>query len=312
MDIFGLIGGVLGKILMLFLEITRNYGIAVILFTLFIKLILIPFDIKRQKSMVGMARISKKRAELEKKYSKDKMKLNEEINKLYAKEEINPLSGGCLTTILPLFILFGVMAAVGSPLTNTFGFPQEVVKSAEEVVKNNPEIDNLSNSKYPQIEVFSAYLQRPDVFEMFSEEQISKMNQYKDSFRFLGMNLLDVPRYSNFNSLLWLIPVLYFISSIFMTFLMQKMQTIDQPAAMKGCMTVVPYFTPLLSVWFAFISPAAVGIYLLVNTILMILGFLFLNKFYSVEIITARQEAGRIAFRLQEEANVKKAWERRP
>lgn len=306
MDIFGLIGGILGKILMLFLKVTRNYGVAVILFTLFIKLILIPFDIKRQKSMVGMARISKKRAELEKKYSKDKMKLNEEINKLYAKEEINPLSGGCLTTFLPLFILFGVIAAVGSPLTNTFDFPQEVVRSAEDVVKNNPEIDNLSNSRYSQIEVFSAYLQRPDAFQMFSEEQVSKMNEYKDSFKFLGMNLLDVPKNSSFNSMLWLIPALCFVSSIFMTYLMQKIQAVSQPREMKGCMTVFTYASSLLSLWIAFGAPVAVGVYWLVNTLLTIIQSLFLNKVYSVELITARQEAGRIAFRLQEEANVKK------
>lgn len=301
--IFGIIGNLLGSILMLFLELTKNYGIAVILFTLFIKIILIPFEIKNRKSQVGTVRLSKKRAELEKRYSKDKMKLNQELNKLYEKEEVNPM-GGCATMLLPLFMLFGVMAAVGSPLTNTFHFPEETVNSAIEVVKENPEIDNLSNSHYQQIEVFSAFIQRPDAFDMFSEEQVNTMEKYSESFNFLGMNLLDVPKSSSFESMLWIVPVLSFVASIFMSFLMQKSQTMLQPGSMKGCMTVSPYLMNLWFLWIVFGTPVAVGIYWTMNAVLGTIQYLFLNKYYSVEMIVAKQEAARIALRLQEESQV--------
>lgn len=305
MIVFKFIGSILGSILMLFLELTKNYGIAVILFALFIKMILIPFEIKQKKSQVGTVRISKKRAELEKKYSKDKMKLNEELNKLYEKEEVNPL-GGCSTALLPLFILFGVLAAVGSPLTNTFHFPEETVNSAIEVVKENPEIDNLSNSRYPQIEVFSAFIQRPDAFDMFSEEQANTMKKYSESFNLFGMNLLDVPKSSSFESMLWLVPVLSFIASIFMSFVMQKSQAMLQPGSMKGCMTILPYLMNIWFLWIVFGTPVAVGIYWTMNAVLGTIQYLFLNKYYSVEMIVAKQEAARIALRLQEESQVNK------
>lgn len=82
-------------------SLVKNYGIALILFTLVTKLILFPFSLKQQKGMVKMARMQPKLMELQKKYGNNKQKLNEEMMKMYEREGYNPMSG-CLPLLLPV------------------------------------------------------------------------------------------------------------------------------------------------------------------------------------------------------------------
>ena len=109
--------------------LVHDYGIAIILFTLFLKIILFPTAIKQQKSMAANARLAAKQRELQKKYGNDKAKLNEEVSKLYQKEGVNPM-GGCLSSLLPMLLLLGVYYAVINPLTNTMHIASETVTKA--------------------------------------------------------------------------------------------------------------------------------------------------------------------------------------
>ena len=91
----------------LFYNMTGSYGMAIILFTLVVKLIMLPFQIKSKKSMLRMNRLSGKMQEIQKKYANNQMKQQEEIQKLYAEEGVNPMSG-CLWSFLPLPILIAL------------------------------------------------------------------------------------------------------------------------------------------------------------------------------------------------------------
>ena len=84
-----------GWLLLLLYNFVKNYGLAVILFALIVKLILLPFGMKSKKSMMRTSRVTPKLKELEKKYAGNKAKYQEEVAKLYKEEEIKPL-GGCL------------------------------------------------------------------------------------------------------------------------------------------------------------------------------------------------------------------------
>lgn len=75
--------------------ITGSYGVAIILFSLILKLILLPFQMKSKRSMIRMGRLSGKQAELQKQYAKNQQKYQEELAKLYQEEGVNPMSG-CL------------------------------------------------------------------------------------------------------------------------------------------------------------------------------------------------------------------------
>lgn len=83
----------LGWVLKLMYTITSNYGIAIILFTIIIKLILMPLTVKQQKSMLKTQKLQPLLMEIQKKYGNDKDKLNQETMKLYQKYKINPMSG---------------------------------------------------------------------------------------------------------------------------------------------------------------------------------------------------------------------------
>ena len=118
MQIFGSIGWLLGFILWGAFYIFKNFGLAIIVFTIIVKAALFPFTLKQQKSMAGSARLAKKQKELREKYGNNRMKLQEELNKLNEKEGVKPM-GGCLTTLIPMLILLGIWYAVAYPLTNT-------------------------------------------------------------------------------------------------------------------------------------------------------------------------------------------------
>ena len=88
-----------------------NYGWSVVVFTLFIRLLMLPFDIKSKKSMRAMNKIQPKVALLQKKYANDKDKLNLKLNELYRKEHVSPMAS-CLPMLITLPILWFMFAAM--------------------------------------------------------------------------------------------------------------------------------------------------------------------------------------------------------
>lgn len=96
-----------GMLLMWLYEFTSNYGIAVILFALIVKIILLPFQLKSKRSMMRTSLLQDKMKEIEKKHGANKQKYNEEVQKLYQEEGINPMSG-CIWTLIPFPILIAL------------------------------------------------------------------------------------------------------------------------------------------------------------------------------------------------------------
>src|SRR5699024_10283396 len=103
-------------LLMLFYDFSQNYGIALILFALVIKLVLFPFNLKGKKSMIQMNLLSSKMQQLQKQYGKDRERYNLEIQKLYEKEKVNPMSG-CLWSFIPIIFLMVLYGIIREPLT---------------------------------------------------------------------------------------------------------------------------------------------------------------------------------------------------
>ena len=110
-----------------FYELTGSYGVAIILFTLVIKLIMLPFQMKSKKSMMRMSRMSGKMQEIQKKYANNQMKMNEELQKFYQEEGINPMSG-CLWSFLPLPILIALYSILRQPITHLMTLSHDVVQ----------------------------------------------------------------------------------------------------------------------------------------------------------------------------------------
>ncbi len=123
----GQLGG-LGTVLSFFYDIIASYGVAIILLTIFVRLLLLPLTIKQTRSMQQMQQIQPKVKELQRKYKGDRQKMNEELMKLYKEHQVNPL-GGCL----PLLLQFPVFIALYQVLTSGGGIqhlPEGSLKAA--------------------------------------------------------------------------------------------------------------------------------------------------------------------------------------
>lgn len=307
MNIFNLIGYVFGYILWFFFNIFNNFGMAIILFTIVIKVILFPFSIRQQKSVIANSRISKKQNELKKKYGNDRQKLTEETNKLYQEEGINPL-GGCLNSMAPLLLMLGVYYSVIHPLQNTLHIAVNKVNSAVNVLNTIPVIGNSFNSLYGEIEIIKLFPYIKNQLTMFSNDEIFNIFEFSKGFNFLGLDLLATPRGSTFSSMLWLIPVLCFLSYIATTFFTQKMQ--KNPAAEgQGCMNATMYILPIFSAWIAYTVPAAVGFYWIISTVLGFMQTVILNRYYNIYTVNAKSEAQRVEYLRVLESQEKESYD---
>lgn len=302
MFIFDAIGSLFGFVLWFFYTIFKNYGLAIICFTIVVKLVLFPMSIHQQKSMAKNARMSQKQQELRKKYANDPKKMNEEIQKLYEREG-GMQSMGCLSMFIPLLILMGVYYAVVSPLINTMHMDSSVVTNALNNLTVMPGIGNQFTSIYGQLEIVNIATQsNGEAFlsQFFSAVDIKTIADYANSFNFLGLNLLGKP--SDGFSILWIIPALCLITSLASQFITMKIQ--GSLKQQQGCMMAMMFLMPVFSAYIAYSVPAAVGFYWIISTITSFIQTMILQNFYSVNHMTAKQEAQRVELLRLKEKNI--------
>lgn len=122
-----------GKILWLCYLVVKNYGWALLLFTVVIKLLMLPSSMKQQISTAKMARLNPKLEQIKKRYANNKDKLNEATMELYNRENINPM-GSCLPMILTFVLLFAVIEVVYAPLSYIGNVPKEKLNEAQSIV----------------------------------------------------------------------------------------------------------------------------------------------------------------------------------
>lgn len=311
MDIFNFIGSLLGYVLYFCFMIVKNYAWAIVLFTIIVKAVLFPTAIKQQRSMAKNARMAAKQRELQEKYGNDKMKLNEEMQKLYQKEGTSPTSG-CLTTMaLPMILLFGIYYSVINPLTNTLHFAAESVNNCVSYLNTLPGIGNSFNNFYGQIDILKLAQSNEGVTYLngfFSPDQISQIKEFGASCNLFGLDLLGRPSEGGFNpftNVLILVPVICFLSSVITQLITMRYQKANTGQQQPGCMMVMFLIMPLFSAYIAYTVPAAVGFYWIVSTLLGLAQTLILQKFYNVNIMNANSEARRVALLNANEAKVK-------
>ncbi|SET72193.1 protein translocase subunit yidC [Natronincola peptidivorans] len=117
----------LGALLRLIYQLIGNYGLSIIIFTVIVKLIMVPLTIKQTKSMKKMQEIQPKIKEIQEKYKNDKEKLNTKTMELYKEHNVNPF-GGCLPLLIQFPIIIGLFTVLRAP--ENYGFAQEVVDAS--------------------------------------------------------------------------------------------------------------------------------------------------------------------------------------
>lgn len=303
MAIFNFIGSIFGYLLWFLYQIFRNYGVAIIFFTLITKLIMIPFSIKQQKSMAAQTKMAAKQRELQQKYAGDREKMNRELQRLYEKENFNPM-GGCATSLLPFPIMIGIYYSVIYPLQNTLHIAASTISQATEVFAKIPGVSITGN--YMELEILRHFPALKDYFlshQIFTADEAARIESFNQGFRFLGLDLLATPKGSPWTSMLWLIPVLCLVSYWGMQWLTTKISGNAQ--AQQGCMKVMFFVLPLFSAYWAYVMPAAVGLYWVVSSLLQMVQSYVLYKMYSPAKVAAHNEAAHVALMDIEEKKIR-------
>lgn len=299
-----IIGIPLGWILYFCYSLVQNYGLALVMFTILARLILLPLSIKQQKGMVKMAMFRPKMEEIQKKYAKNPQKMNEELTNLYAREGYNPMTG-CLPTLIQLPILLGLIDVIYNPLTHLLRMDAATVTNATAIAQSV--LGEGGMSRYSkEMSIISAVAQNPDAFSSIGGNFVSQIQNF--DFTFFGLDLGATPTFAL--NVLLLIPILSGLSSFAMSWLSMKnnaMPNEGSTAAMNRSMMIM---MPLMSVWISFQVPAGVGIYWVLSNLLAVIQSAVLGKIYNpremAEKAKAELEAQREAER-QEKIEARKA-----
>ncbi len=224
----------------LFYTLTSSYGLALIFFTLVIKLVMLPFQMKSKKGMIRMSRVSGRMQELQKQYKNNPQRYQMEVQKLYQEEGASPMSG-CLWSFIPLPILLALYSIIRQPITHFMMLGEDVVLKAYNAVAatgmNMDQIGELVDgtlklTPYGQIQLADA------VNTVAPEFAQSIDGWFNINYNFLGLNLAAVPS-NSFSSFsfqwgvigLMLIPIVAGLCQFLMTKFMMKTQPSADPAA---------------------------------------------------------------------------------
>ena len=293
MDIIGIFGGILGKplgfIFKIFYDLFSNYGIALFCFTLIMKLVMLPMNIKQQKSTAKMQALKPKIDEINRKYRTDKTKQNEMLMKLYQEEKYSPTSG-CLPMLIQFPVMFGLIAVIYRPLTYIFNV------SAELITKATGLLGTGANLSLAEISIVGAAKADPTAFSFLPA------NLHNLDFTFLGIDLSLQPDLGNF-SWLWLIPILSGLTQLLSTIIANK--TNPYGNNMKGSMNFLMLGMPIFFTWLTFSFPAALGVYWIMTNILTMIQTLALNVIYHPYKVNAKAEYAVYLKRKKNEEDIK-------
>ena len=262
----------------LFYTWTGSYGVALILFTLMVKLVLLPFQLKSKKSMLRMGRMNGKVQEIQKKYANNKEKQQQEIADLYAREGVNPMSG-CLWSFLPFPILIALYYIIRTPLRYFMSLSNEVIAKITELAVSLGYVSGAEGQAAAYDQIYLAKFIH-DNWSSFD----GKFDGLIDlNYTFLNMDLSAVPKdlFSQFPSGGW--PV---IGLILMPIISAALQFLMTQISMKsngnsnvnGSSKAMLYMMPLMTVWMGYILPAALCVYWIANAAFSCLQELLLNK----------------------------------
>lgn len=271
---FDWIASIFGYLLYWIYNIVGNYGIAIIIFTLITKLILLPLTIKQHKSLEENKKMQPLLQELQVKYKDDQQKMAEEYQKLMKDTKFNPFSG-CLISLLQIPILFGLLFAISKPLTNIVKMPQEQIK--QEIISIMPED---YEGEYEQYIAQNRYAE----IEVIKQKGIFKLD-------FLGINLGDVASENNENWTLYVLPILTAVITWLSVYILngakpkekQVVKDADGNEIEMPNMQMMNIMMPVMSGYIAFIVPQGLALYWFTSSALQISIQLILKKVFSKE-----------------------------
>ncbi len=313
---FNFVAQIFGYVLNFIYNLVHNYGLAIIIFTIISRIIILPISLKQQKTMKKTQIIQKELKSIQERYSNDPERMNRETMELYKSHNMTPFSG-CLGSIVQFILLIGMFILISRPLTHMLHV--DTAKLDEYKTKLHEETEQI---RYEEIEVIKRF---------GPEDESVNINM-----DFLGLNLASVPTADYKDVKVFIIPVLYVITSVAsmkintamnkskeeeeeteenrkkkkiskeekdeinskkikekvsdeeivaeLNKIQQEEEKEDEEAdAMEEMNKQMTLLMPIMSVSIAMIAPLGLALYWLVSNLIMILERLAVNKFFKQE-----------------------------
>ena len=300
-------------------QLTTNYGWALILFAIIVKLVLLPATAKGKKSTMKMSRLSPKLKAIQEKYANDQQKQSEAMQALYKEEGVS-MGGGCLWSLLPLLVLFPLYTVVRQPIVYMLGESAEVAGKIVEIIKAGA-ADRFTGGFYDQM-VAAPLI--PQFAQQIQEAipNISAATLEGINFNFLGIDLGLTPQWNIFSSnwsWTWpmigaaLFPIFSAGGQLLSMFINQKMnaslvtnekgvqdkETADQSQqAQTGKMMM--WMGPIMSLFIGYSMPAALSLYWFVQGLVTTVSDVILTYKYRKQYDA--EDAERLQKYMEEEA----------
>lgn len=263
-----------------FYSLTGSYGLALILFTLVVKLVILPFQLKGKKSMLRMSRMQGKIKDIQTRYANNRQRQQEEMANLYAQEGVNPMSG-CLWSFLPFPILIALYAIIRQPLRYLMGLSMDTITAVT---------DAATKLGYTVAEGGQAAAYEQIYLAKFVHQNWESFNGQFDGLINLDYNFLGMDLASQGSTLFkqittggWpvigvlLLPVIATALQFLMTLI--SMKSSGNTAGAQGKMMM--YLMPLMTLWMGYILPAALCVYWIANTAFATIQEQVLNKYFN-------------------------------
>jgi len=265
--IYDVLGVVFGPIMNVIYGVVNNYGVAIILFTVFCRLLMLPSALSQQKNQAKNQRIQYKMRKINEKYKDDKQRQMQEQQEFYKREGYNPMSAGCSGGMLLQFpIIFGLIAAIYRPLQYTVGISKEVIATlagqATEILKDK----TLTPSN---VQIQLRIIEKIDQFKHLIEPGVyDKILGFVETFRFGPWQLGLTPK-EGASFIYYLIPILAGVTSMATSLYTTLRQRKTNPAQQQGMamMMVMSLGMPIFSAYISFSFPVGVGIYWIVSSL---------------------------------------------
>lgn len=266
-------------------RLTGNYGIALILFSIVVQIVLLPMTAKSKKSMMKMSRLTPLTQEIQRKYADDPNRQNQALQELYKQEGVS-MGGGCLWSFVPLLILLPLYTVVRQPIVYMLHENLEAANQIIEIIKAANPAAFGRNAFYDQI-IAAQYIPQYAEAIKAAVPEISARALEGISFSFLGIDLGAIPQINIFAaSWAWtwmniggtLIALLSAANNVLSMWVSQKLNDSvvtdkdgvqDKEAAQNSQAAqtnkMMMWTMPLMMLWIGFTVPAALSLYWLVS-----------------------------------------------
>lgn len=276
----GFLAMILGPLMRMLYQMIPNFAVTMIVFTVIIKLLMLPLMIKQQKSMAKMSVFTPMINEIQQKYKNNQEKMQEEMVKFQQEYGYSP-TAGCLPMLVNMLVLFGMVEVVYRPVQYILGIPKDAISTACTALGI---ANNGAASQTGLIEAIHAGL-ASGVDTGLTTEQLSSIANFNTSF--LGMDMCTIPGFSF--SLIMIFPIIAAVTMCISQVLSTKMS--GQQAQMQGSMKVMMWGMNIMFVFMCFQMPVGFSLYYGTSNIFMMLQTVLTYKVYNPEKFKAQYEA---------------------